>query len=305
MGRENTRCTFFIRQSSRFRRQPANTSRRPSFHTSHTILRQPTSFLPSWPADALHISNLHIQPHHLNFLLPFFYRQHPSGYFHHSSIFPFPIFNSNFLPSPISNSTSSVLLPLLQPAGQTRNVVSRAGAACKAADGAGEEPAVLFFLSFLISLAPRLRRDAFIFLFIFSFSFYSDFLFLFFLCSFFLLFLSFYFCSYLCFLVFYFYFCFYFYLCLLYFFSLFFFLIFIFASSFLFFVFLFVLLFYPPHSNLFPHYPTARRPFIFFLPPPIFSIPSSRFRQQQKRKKISAKESTGVEWPPGSERAAE
>ncbi len=90
--------------------------------------------------------------------------------------------------------------------------------------------ASLFSLSFLISLAPRLRRDAFIFLFtfvlIFVFSFFlfafifafffllfsiyfsSDFLFLFFLCSFFLLFLSFYFCSYLCFFVFYFYFCF-------------------------------------------------------------------------------------------------
>ena len=86
---------------------------------------------------------------------------------------------------------------------------------------------------------------------------------------------------------------------------LFFFLVFIFASPFLFFVFLFVLLFYPPYSNLFPHYPTARRPFIFSIPLPIFPIPSSRFRQQQKRKKISAKESTVVEWPPGSERAAE
>lgn len=188
MGRENTRCTFFIRQSSRFRRQPANTSRRPSFHTSHTILRQPTSFLPSWPADALHISNLHIQPHHLNFLLPFFYRQHPSGYFHHSSIFPFPIFNSNFLPSPISNSTSSVLLPLLQPAGQTRNVVSRAGAACKAADGAGEEPAFLFFsfffyffllLSFLSPFSSHWRR---------GFAATPSFFFLFFLFIFFFLF---------------------------------------------------------------------------------------------------------------------
>lgn len=153
--------------------------------------------------------------------------------------------------------------------------------------------ASLFSLSFLISLAPRLRRDAFIFLFIFSFYFYSDFLFLFFLCSFFLLFLSFYFCSYLCFLVFYFYFCFYFYLCLLYFFSLFFFLVFIFASSFLFFVFLFVLLFYPPYSNLFPHYPTARRPFIFSIPPPIFPISSSRFPAAVKRKKYRQKNPQG------------
>ena len=177
--------------------------------------------------------------------------------------------------------------------------------------------ASLFSLSFPISLAPRLRRDAFIFLFafvfLFVFSFYffssyfffllfllflsiyfsSDFLFLFFLCSFFLLFLSFYFCSYLCFLVFYFYFCFYFYLCLLYFFSLFFFLVFIFASSFLFFVFLFVLLFYPPYSNLFPHYPTARRPFIFSIPPPIFPISSSRFPAAVKRKKYRQKNPQG------------
>lgn len=39
--------------------------------------------------------------------------------------------------------------------------------------------ASLFSLSFLISLAPRLRRDAFIFLFIFSFYFFSFFLLLF------------------------------------------------------------------------------------------------------------------------------
>lgn len=298
---------------------PAGQHLSPPFFSYQPHNPSPANFLPPVLAGR---RLTHLQPPHptpsSQLSSSFFYRQHPSGYFHHSSIFPFPIFNSNFLPSPISNSTSSVLLPLLQPAGQTRNVASRAGAACKAADGASEEPAFLFFLSFfiffcfslfsilshLISLAPRLRRDAFIFLFIFSFSFYSDFLFLFFLCSFFLLFLSFYFCSYLCFLVFYFYFCFYFYLCLLYFFSLFFFLVFIFASSFLFFVFLFVLLFYPPYSNLFPHYPTARQPFIFSLPPPIFPIPSSHFPAAAKRKKISAKESTGERWPHGSERAA-
>ena len=128
-------------------------------------------------------------------------------------------------------STSSVLLPLLQPAGQTRNVVSRAGAACKAAGVAGEEPAFLlfslcFFLSAslfsfffpisLVSLAPRLRRDAFIFLFtfvllfVFSFCFFAFifafFFLLFFLFIFLLIFyscfffvLSFCFCSYLCF----------------------------------------------------------------------------------------------------------
>lgn len=175
--------------------------------------------------------------------------------------------------------------------------------------------ASLFSLSFPISLAPRLRRDAFIFLFafvfflfflfvffflLFSLYFYSDFLFLFF--SLLFLFAFSFFLFLLLSLFFVFYFCFYFYLCFLYFFSLFFFLVFIFASPF--FVFLFVLLFYPPHSNFFPYYPTARRPFVFSPPPPIFPIPSSHFPAAAKKKKISAKESTGVEWPPGSERAA-
>lgn len=169
--------------------------------------------------------------------LPTKYRSPP--FFHSSSFFHFSIFYiaSNILPAFIFSylqlqshpttfpipSTSSVLLPLLQPAGQTRNVVSRAGAACKAADGAGEEPAFLFsfffyfflLLSFLSSFPSPWRRGFaatpsfffllfFIFLFflfvlifaflfaffflIFSLYFSSYFLFLFFLCPFFLLF---------------------------------------------------------------------------------------------------------------------
>lgn len=148
-------------------------------------------------------------------------------------VFAFPYLQLQSHPATLpTSSTSSVLLPLLQPAGQTRNVVSRAGAACKAADGAGEEPAFLFsslfsLLSHLPGAAASPRRLHFsfyffflflffsfflllflflVFLFVFSLYFYSDFLFLFFLCFFFLLFLSFYFCSYLCFFVFYFYF---------------------------------------------------------------------------------------------------
>ena len=344
MGRENTRCTFFIRQSSRFRRQPANTSRRPSFHTSHTILRQPTSFLPSWPADALHISNLHIQPHHLNFLLPFFYRQHPSGYFHHSSIFPFPIFNSNFLPSPISNSTSSVLLPLLQPAGQTRNVVSRAGAACKAADGAGEEPAFLFFiffyffllLSFLSPFSSPWRRGfaatpSFFFLF-FLFIFFLSFCFCFYFCFFFLFFyffifaffsllfflfifllifyscfffvLSFCFCSYLCFLVFYFYVCFTFIFAFFVFSLCFFFLAFIFDSPFLFCL-SFCFTFLPSSLQSLSSLPNRSPTIHFFSSDANLSHSLQPLLGSSKKKKISAKESTGVEWPPGSEWAAE
>ena len=206
----------------------------------------------------------------------------------------------------------------------------------------GEEPAFLLFslcfffllLSFLSPFPSPWRRG---FAATPSFFFLLLFFFLFFL----FVFLSFYFCSYLCFFLFifslyfsscfflfvfsffyfyfsfyflflfYFYFlfllsfCFYFYLCLLYFFSLFFFLVFIFASPFLFFVFLFVLLFYPPYSNLFPHYPTARQPFIFFSSAANLSHSLQPLLGSSKKKKISAKESTGVEWPPGSERAAE
>lgn len=57
--------------------------------------------------------------------------------------------------------------------------------------------ASLFSLSFLISLAPRLRRDAFIFLFIFSFYFFSFFLLLFLFLFFLFVFLFFYFCFFL------------------------------------------------------------------------------------------------------------
>lgn len=185
--------------------------------------------------------------------------------------------------------------------------------------------ASLFSLSFSISLAPRLRRDAFIFLFAFVF------LFVFFFLFFLLLFLLFSFCFFLFIFLLIFYSCFslsflftfsFFLLLLLSLFSLFFFSLFFHFFTFafflfvflfalflslllsLFFVFLFALLFYPPHSNLFPHYPTARRPFVFSPPPPIFPIHSSHFPAAAKKKKISAKESTGVEWPPGSERAA-
>lgn len=90
------------------------------------------------------ISTLPLRPStHLPFSLPF------SIFYIGVSILPafaFPYLHPTTLPT---SSISSVLLPLLQPAGQTRNIVSRAGAACKAADGAGEEPAFLFFLFFI------------------------------------------------------------------------------------------------------------------------------------------------------------
>lgn len=351
--RENTRCIFFQHPKPSLPAWPANICQsyynlqqdnsfpsgtsRPTppaailFIPALTILNQPTSFLPAWPADALHSS-------------PPFFQNPPIAIFPNIlPAFAFPYLQLQSHPTTFSTpSTSSVLLPLFQTAAQTRNVVSRAGAACKAADGAGEEPA--FFLSFLFfsplffplffSFPSPWRRG---FAATPSFFFLLLFFFLFFL----FVFLSFYFCSYLCFFLFifslyfsscfflfvfsffyfyfsfyflflfYFYFlfllsfCFYFYLCLLYFFSLFFFLVFIFASPFLFFVFLFVLLFYPPYSNLFPHYPTARRPFIFFSSAANLSHSLQPLLGSSKKKKISAKESTGVEWPPGSERAAE
>lgn len=125
------------------------------------------------------------------------------------------------------------------------------------------------------------------FLFIFLLIFYSCF---FFVLSFFCFFFLFTFA--LIFVFFVFYFCFYFYLCLLYFFSLLFFLVFIFDSPFLFCL-SFCFTFYSPRSNLFPHYPTARRPFIFSIPPPIFPISSSRFPAAVKRKKYRQKNPQG------------
>lgn len=266
--RENTRCIFFQHPKPSFPAWPANISRCQSYYnlqqdnsfpsgTSRptppaailfipalTILNQPTSFLPAWPADALHSS-------------PPFFQNPPIAIFPNIlPAFAFPYLQLQSHPTTFSTpSTSSVLLPLFQTAAQTRNVVSRAGAACKAADGAGEEPA--FFLSFLFfsplffplffSFPSPWRRGfaatpSFFFLFLFFSFFLLLFLFLFFflfflllfllfyfcfflfifllifilvfLCPFFLLFLSFYFCFYLCFLYFFlfvfsfFYFCF-------------------------------------------------------------------------------------------------
>ena len=263
--RENTRCIFFQHPKPSFPAWTANISRCQSYYNLQqdnslhsgasrptppaallfipalTILNQPTSFLPAWPADALHSS-------------PPFFQNPPIAIFPAILpvfVFPYLQLQSHLTTFPIP-STSSVLLPLLQPAGQTRNVVSRAGAACKAADGAGEEPAFLFFFflffsSFPSSFPSPWRRGfaatpSFFFLFLFFSFFLLLFLFLFFflfflllfllfyfcfflfifllifilvfLCPFFLLFLSFYFCFYLCFLYFFlfvfsfFYFCF-------------------------------------------------------------------------------------------------
>ena len=272
----------------------------------------------------------------LIFLFPFFHFlycvQHPPGL--HLFVPPTPI-SSHHFPNSLHFFRPAAASPTRRP--NAKRSFARGGSlqGCRWC-GRGARvsffflflffSASLFSLFFSISLAPRLRRDAFIFLFtfvlIFVFSFFlfafifafffllfsiyfsSDFLFLFFLCSFFLLFLSFYFCSYLCFFVFLFLFLFYFYLCLLYFFSLFFFLVFIFASPFLFclsFCFTFL-----PSSLQFLSLLSNRSPAIrFFSPAANFSHPIQPLPAAAKRKKISAKESTGVRWPSGSERATE
>lgn len=194
--------------------------------------------------------------------------------------------------------------------------------------------ASLFSLSFLISLAPRLRRDAFIFLFIFSFYFFLSFCF----CS--------YFCSYFCFFLFAFLFafsfCFFLSIFILIFYSCFFvlsfcfFFLFTFALIFVFlffiFIFTFIFAFFVFSLCFFFLVFIFDSPFLFclsfcftFLPSSLQSLSSLSNRspaihffssaanlshsiqplqQQQKEEKISAKESTGVRWPPGSERAA-
>ena len=164
----------------------------------------------------------------------------------------------------------------------------------------GEEPAFLLFplcfffsaslfpLFFSISLAPRLRRDAFIFLFAFVFLFIFSFCFFAFLFAFFFLLFSLYFSSDFLFLFFFvisFYF--------------FFFLLFLFS---LFFVFLFALLFIllTPISFLIIQ-PLAGHS--FFLPRRQFLPFYPATSGSGKKEKISAKESTVVRWLPGSERA--
>lgn len=159
----------------------------------------PTTFLTSTKH---HLPTKYRSPpffHSSSFFYFLYRRQHPPGL--HLFVPPTPISSPTF-PMP---STSSVLLPLLQPAGQTRNVVSRAGAACKAADGAGEEPAFLFFLSFFIffcfslfsilshlpgaAASPRRLHFSFYFCSYFCFFFFSFcFYFCFFLFAFFYLF---------------------------------------------------------------------------------------------------------------------
>ena len=122
------------------------------------------------------------------------------SFFHFQSSLPT---SSRSLSPRHSLFTSSVLLPPPQPADQTRNYVSRACAACKAAEVAGRRPAFfLFSFFFFLFLTPsplpgaaasprRLLfsfsfcfslffiRDAFSFLFIFSYFFVLLFLFIF------------------------------------------------------------------------------------------------------------------------------
>ena len=174
--------------------------------------------------------------------------------------------------------------------------------------------ASLFSLSFPISLAPRLRRDAFIFLFAFVFLFVFFFLFfllLFLLFSFcfflFIFLLIFYSCFSLSFLFTFSFFCFCFYLCFLYFFSLCFFiflLLLFFSLSF--FLLSFYLCFYLCFLSFFLlYFFTLLTPISFLIIQPLAghsfflprrqSFPSTPVtsRQQQKRKKYRQKNPRG------------
>lgn len=313
-----------------YRPTQSSTNQLPSFR-----LGRPTPYIPPH-----HFSKIHQSP-----------SSPPSSRFS-----PFRTSNSNLIP-PLSQRPP--LLPSccrFQLAGQTRNVVSRVGAACKAAgshdvrwtsalrrpERSGDRarsPRFFFFLYvsffFCFSLSPLLfhlpgaaaspRRLHFSFCFCFSFYFF----FLFF-CFYFCFFL---FAFFLFIFILIFYSCFFFVLSFCFFFLftfalIFVFLYFIFAFAFIFifafllsfylcfFVFLFYLCFSFSFLSFFLFYffallsystaifhPTFRHS-LFSPPPPIFPIPSIHFPAAAKRKKISAKESTGVEWPPGSERAA-
>lgn len=333
---------FFSIQSHRFRLgRPISPAANPittSNKTTHSIpapagqhlpppffsYRPSQSLTSQLPSSRLGRPTPYIPPHH-------FSKIHQSPSSPPSSRFSsFRTSSSNLIP-PLSQRPP--LLPSccrFQLAGQARNVVSRAGAACKAADGAGEEPAFLFFFLFLffsaslffpISLAPRLRRDAFIFLFIFVFFFLFAFVLIFvflfvffaFIFAFLFLLFSFYFSSdfYSCFsLSFLFTFSF-FLLLLLSLFSLFFslcffiFLLLLFFSL-SFFLLSFYLCFYLCFLSFFLFYfftlltpisfliiqPLANHSF-FSLPPPIFPIPSSHFSAAVKRKKYRQKNPRG------------
>lgn len=147
----------------------------------------------------------------------------------------------------------------------------------------------LFFYFFIFAFFSLL-----FFLFIFLLIFYSCFFFV----------LSFCFCSYLCFLVFYFYVCFTFIFAFFVFSLCFFFLAFIFDSPFLFclsFCFTFLPSSLQSLSSLSNRSPTIH----FFSSDANLSHSLQPLLGSSKKKKISAKESTGVEWPPGSEWAAE
>ena len=146
----------------------------------------------------------------------------------------------------------------------------------------------LFFYFFIFAFFSLL-----FFLFIFLLIFYSCFFFV----------LSFCFCSYLCFLVFYFYVCFTFIFAFFVFSLCFFFLAFIFDSPFLFclsFCFTFLPSSLQSLSSLSNRSPTIH----FFSSDANLSHSLQPLLGSSKKKKISAKESTVVEWPPGSEWAA-
>lgn len=163
--RENTRCIFFQHPKPSFPAWPANISRCQSYYNL-----QQDNLLPSGASRPTPPAALLFIPAHT-------------------------ILNQ---PTPISSHHFPNALHFFRPAAasQTRRPNAKRsfarGCSLQGCRWCGRGARVSFFsfffyffsaslfsLSFLISLAPRLRRDAFIFLFIFSFYFFSFFLLLF------------------------------------------------------------------------------------------------------------------------------
>lgn len=157
------------RQLTPFRRQPANTSRRPSFHTGpHNP--QPTNSLPPGLAGRRLTFLPTIFPKSTNRHLP----RHPPGF--RLSVPPTPI-SSHHFPNSLHFFRPAAASPTSRP--NAKRSFAR-GCSLQGCRWCGRGARVSFFLLslflffpifFPISLAPRLRRDAFIFLFIFVFFF--------------------------------------------------------------------------------------------------------------------------------------
>lgn len=172
-----------------FRRQPANISRRPSFHTGphnpkpanslppglagRRLIFLPTTFLTS-TKHHLPTKYRSLPFFHTSSFFYFLYRRHPPGF--RLSVPPTPI-SSHHFPNSLHFFRPAAASPTSRP--NAKRSFAR-GCSLQGCRWCGRGARVSFFLLslflffpifFPISLAPRLRRDAFIFLFIFVFFF--------------------------------------------------------------------------------------------------------------------------------------